>query len=277
MIEPLVRTVQRRVASAHGQVGPLKRLALVPEYTSAAVILTDRHDRIRWTNAAFSQTMGWRYEEVRHGLPAEVLRHPDAELAPLHMLREAVATGQPVRVESLNRKKDGSDIWLDIDLKPLRDRGGELRGFVYLARDITAQVAAQLQVRMQWLSLPVGVVVHGSDGHVLDANHEAERLLGRTRAQLIGQRLLDIGGRFVRSDLVVCQSAELPVERTLQTKQAVSGEVLGLRQGDGTMRWLLVNTQPQLAADGSVSEVLVSWTDITGRFKPQHLRAVGAA
>jgi PAS domain S-box-containing protein len=277
VIEPLVRTVQRRVASARGQVGPLKRLALVPEYTSAAVILTDRHDRIRWVNAAFTQTVGWRYEEVRHGLPAEVLRHPDAELAPLHTLREAVATGRPMRVESLHRKKDGSDIWLDLDVKPLRDRGGELRGFLYLARDISTQVAAQARQRLQWLSLPVGVVVHGPEGHVLDANREAERLLGRTRAQLIGQRLFDIGGRFVRSDLVVCQSSELPAERPLQTRAPVSDEVLGLRQADGSMRWLLVNTQPQLAADGTVSEVLVSWADISGRFKPQHLRAVGAA
>mgnify|MGYP002260475252 CR=1 FL=1 len=42
------------------------------------------------------------------------------------------------------------------------------------------------------------------------------------------------------------------------------GEVLGLRQADGSLRWLLVNTQPQTAADGTVLEVLVSWADVTG-------------
>ncbi|MCW5633006.1 MAG: PAS domain-containing protein [Rubrivivax sp.] len=277
VIEPMVRSVDRRMASARTLAGPLRRLALVPEVTSSLVLITDRHDRIRWSNAAFTQLVGWRYDEVRHGLPAEVLRHPEADAEALRALREAVAQGRPLRQQSLHRRKDGSDLWLDLELKPLRDGTGKVRGYMYLGSDITERVAEQARMRLQWLALPVGVLVHAPDGLVVDANREAERLLGTTRDELVGRRLPDNGWRFVRGDLTLCQSADLPAERTLRERMPLIGEVLGLRQADGGLRWLLVNSQLQIGMGGAVTEVLVSLADITGRFEATRARPVAVA
>jgi PAS domain S-box-containing protein len=277
IIEPMVRSVDRRMTSARTLAGPLRRLALVPEYTSSIVLITDRHDRIRWSNAAFTQVVGWRYDEVRHGLPAEVLRHPEAPPAGVQALRDAVAHGRSLRQESLHRRKDGADLWLDLEMKPLRDGSGKVRGFVYLAADITERVAQQVRMRLQWLALPVGVLVHAPDGVIVDTNREAERLLGCTREDLVGRRLPDAGWRFVRGDLTLCQPADLPAERTLRERMPLIGEVLGLRQGDGTLRWLLVNSQLQIGLGGAVTEVLVSFTDITGRFEATRARPVAVA
>ncbi|MBL8324011.1 MAG: PAS domain-containing protein [Rubrivivax sp.] len=277
VIEPMVRAVDRRMASARTLAGPLRRLALVPEYTSSMVLITDRHDRIRWSNAGFTQMVGWRYDEVRHGLPAEVLRHPEADTAALKALREAVAHGRSLRQESLHRRKDGSDLWLDLELKPLRDGAGKVRGFVYMAADITDRVADQARLRLQWLGLPVGVLVHAPDGVITDTNREAERLLGCTREDLVGRRLPDAGWRFVRGDLTLCQPADLPAERTLRERMPLIAEVIGLRQEDGGLRWLLVNSHLQIGMGGAVSEVLVSFTDITGRFEATRARPVAVA
>jgi PAS domain S-box-containing protein len=277
IIEPMVRSVDRRMTSARTLAGPLRRLALVPEYTSSIVLITDRHDRIRWSNAAFTQVVGWRYDEVRHGLPAEVLRHPEAPPAAVQALRDAVAHGRSLRQESLHRRKDGADLWLDLEMKPLRDGSGKVRGFVYLAADITERVAQQARMRLQWLALPVGVLVHAPDGVIVDTNREAERLLGCTREDLVGRRLPDAGWRFVRGDLTLCQPADLPAERTLRERMPLIGEVLGLRQGDGTLRWLLVNSQLQIGLGGAVTQVLVSFTDITGRFEATRARPVAVA
>jgi PAS domain S-box-containing protein len=277
VIEPMVRSVDRRVAGARTLAGPLRRLALVPEYTSSMVLITDRHDRIRWSNPAFTQMVGWRYDEVRHGLPAEVLRHPEADVASLKALREAVAHGRPLRQESLHRRKDGADLWLDLEVKPLRDSAGKVRGFVYMGVDITERVAEQARVRLQWLALPVGVLVHAPDGVIVDSNREAERLLACTRDELIGRRLPDAGWRFVRGDLTLCQPADLPAERTLRDRIPLIGEVLGLRQEDGGLRWLLVNSQVQIGMGGAISEVLVSFADITGRFEATRARPVAVA
>ena len=277
VIEPMVRSVDRRVASARTLAGPLRRLALVPEYTSSMVLITDRHDRIRWSNAGFTVMVGWRYDEVRHGLPAEVLRHPEADAESLRGLREAVAHGRSLRQQSLHRRKDGTDLWLDLEMKPLRDGGGKVRGFVYMGADITERVAEQARMRLQWLALPVGVLAHSPDGVIVDCNREAERLLGCTREDLVGHRLPDAGWRFVRGDLTLCQPGELPAERTLRERMPLIGEVLGLRQEDGSQRWLLANSQLQIGMGGAVTEVLVSLSDITGRFEATRARPVAVA
>lgn len=277
IIEPMVRSVDRRMTSARTLAGPLRRLALVPEHTSSLVLITDRHDRIRWSNAGFTQMVGWRYDEVRHALPAEVLRHPEADTAALKALREAVAHGRSLRQESLHRRKDGSDLWLDLELKPLRDGTGKVRGFVYMGADITDRAAEQARMRLQWLGLPVGVLVHAPDGVVTDSNREAERLLGRARDDLVGRRLPDIGWRFVRGDMTLCQPADLPAERTLRERMPLAGEVIGLRQEDGGLRWLLVNSHLQIGMGGAVTEVLVSFSDITGRFEATRARPVAVA
>jgi len=277
VIEPMVRSVDRRVTSARTLAGPLRRLALVPEVTSSLVLITDRHDRIRWSNAAFTQIVGWRYDEIRHGLPAEVLRHPEADPASLRELREAVAHALPLRQQSLHRRKDGMDLWLDLEVKPLRDPAGKTRGFIYMATDITARVAEQARTRLQWLALPVGVLVHAADGVITDSNREAERLLGCTREDLVGRRLPDAGWRFVRGDMTLCPPGDLPAERTLRDRVPLQGEVLGLRQPDGGLRWLLVNSQLQIGMGGAVAEVLVSLADVTGRFEANRVRPAAVA
>ena len=162
-------------------------------------------------------------------------------------------------------------------MKPLRDGGGKVKGFVYIGNDITTRVAEQGRARLQWLALPMGVLAHGPDGVIVDANREAERLLGRPREQLIGHRLPDSGWRFVRGDLTLCQPADMPAERTLRDKIPLQGEVLGLREADGSLRWLLVNSQLQLGVGDVVSEVLVSLADITGRFEATRARPVAVA
>ncbi len=277
VIEPMVRSVDRRMASARTLAGPLRRLALVPEYTSSIVLITDRHDRIRWSNPAFTQLVGWRYDEVRHGLPAEVLRHPEADAENLKALREAVAHARPLRQQSLHRRKDGADLWLDLEMKPLRDPSGKARGYIYMATDITERVAEQARTRLQWLALPVGVLVHAPDGVIVDSNREAERLLACTREELVGRRLPDAGWRFVRGDLTLCQPGDLPAERTLRDRIPLIGEVLGLRQADGGLRWLLVNSHLQIGMGGAVTEVLVSLADITGRCEATRARPVAVA
>lgn len=277
VVEPMVRSVERRVEAARTLAGPLRRLARVPENTASLVLITDRHDRIRWCNAGFVQMVGWRYEDVRHALPGEMLRHPEADIEALKAIRAAVAHGQPLRQESLHRRKDGSDLWLDLEVRPLRDSAGKLRGFVYLGVDITDRVVEQARLRLQWLGLPMGVLVHAPDGAVTDSNREAERLLGCARDELVGRRLADTGWRFVRGDLTLCQPADLPAERTLRERMPLIGEVIGLRQEDGGLRWLLVNSHLQIGLGGAVTDVLVSLADITGRFEATRARPVAVA
>ena len=265
VVEPTARAVRRQVRTLETQALDLRRLALVAENTAALVVVSDRDDRIQWVNPAFTQATGWSAKEATGALPADLLHHPQACEKAREALRTAMVDGRGLRTELLCRRRDGSDLWLDIDLRPLADAQGQTIGFVGVSSDITLRVVEQRKLQLLWAALPAGVVVQGVNGEIVDANRAAERLLGLTRAQLLGLEALDPEWTAVRDDGSRCPGAEYPAMRTLRHGQPLGNETLGVRLSDGTLRWLLVNTEPQLDPQGEVTGVISCFTDITER------------
>ncbi len=265
LVEPMVRRLRRRLASMRKEIGQSRRLALVAEHTSALVMITDRQDRIRWVNPGFTRLAGWRLQEVRYAVPTEFLRHPQGDTDLMGTIRDAISTGKGMRIESLFRRQDGSDMWLDIDLRPLRNPAGVLKGFLYVATDISSRVSEQAKMRVLWLALPAGVVLQEAAKGVTDVNHAAEQMLGLTREQLLGQEPVDANWRFVREDRKPYPLQEQPTQRTLRTGKALRNEIVGVHTADGNLRWLTVNTEPQFDANGHVNAVICCYSDVTER------------
>jgi PAS domain S-box-containing protein len=112
----------------------------------------------------------------------------------------------------------------------------------------------------------VGVVLAGSAAEVKDCNQAALDLLGLNRDQLVGRISFDQEWKARREDGSFCSGEEHPISRAIATRQRVRGEVIGVyRPGLRDWVWLLVNAEPRLADDGSVVEVICSFTDITER------------
>jgi diguanylate cyclase (GGDEF)-like protein/PAS domain S-box-containing protein len=206
---------------------------------------------------------GWSAEEAAGKKPAEMLHSPSADPAVLARVREALADGLGVRAEWLCRTRDGRDLWLDVDLRPLHDKQHGLTGFISVSTDATARVQQQAKLQALWAALPAGVVVQSLDGQIVDANLAAERLLGLTLSQMQGRDSLDPRWRAVREDGSPYPGQEHPAMRTLATGQALNNETMGVHLPDGNLRWLLVNTEPQRDQLGQLTGVLVCFSDIT--------------
>jgi PAS domain S-box-containing protein len=120
-----------------------KRLALVAENTSNAVIITDTQGFIEWVNAGFTRITGYALDEVR-GRKQEAFLHgdkTDAEAAA--RMREAIGEGNGFRETMLNYTKEAAPIWLYIECQPLRDAAGTLTGFMAIEQDISRRMAAE--------------------------------------------------------------------------------------------------------------------------------------
>ena len=263
VVEPAARELQSQGRGLHAQAAELRRLALVAEHTSALVLITDRDDRVRWANAAFSEVTGWSLDEATGRCPEELLAHPQADAGVLERVQTAVYQGRGLRGEWLHRTRDGRDLWLDVDLRPLHDEAGELEGHVRVCSDVTARAQQQAKLQTLWAALPAGVVVQGRDGEVVDANRAAEALLGLSLAQLQGVDATDPHWRAVRADGSPYPGHEHPAQRTLATGLALRNETLGIQLPDGALRWLMVNTQPQRDAQDQVTGVVACYSDIT--------------
>jgi PAS domain S-box-containing protein len=274
VVEPTARAVRRHGQRLREQATELQRLALVAEHTTALVLITDPHDRISWVNGAFTRATGWPQDEAQGRHPGELLAHPQADEAVLARVQQAVSEGQGVRQEWLHRARDGHDLWLDIDLRPLHGDDGVLAGFVRVCSDISARVQQQAKLRTLWAALPAGVIVVGAEGEIVEANREAERMLGVPPGHLLGMTLGDAGRRVLRADGSAYPQDELPALRTLASGEALQNETLGVPMADGHTRWLLVNTQPQRDAANQVTGAVVCFSDISeSRALQDRLRA----
>jgi PAS domain S-box-containing protein len=110
----------------------------------------------------------------------------------------------------------------------------------------------------------VGVVIAGPAAEVKDCNQAALDLLGLTRDQLVGKTCFD--PQWKREDASLCSGEEHPISRAIATRQRVRGEVFRVyRPAVPDWVWLLVNAEPRMAEDGSVIEVICTFSDITER------------
>ena len=263
VLEPAARLAQRRAKAGTRQAVELQRLALVAEHTQAIVIITDRDDRIEWVNDAFIHLTGWTLEESVGALPRELLQRGRGAVGEVDPLDEAVAQGQGARLEAPARTRNGSLLWLDVDLRPLRDASGGLTGFVSVSTDITERIRQRQKLTALWSALPVGVVVHDERGHIVEANRAAERLLGLSLAQLQSRDPSDQRWQAVRADGSHSAGEDHPAMRTLRSGQGLPNEILGLEMAPGEVRWLQVHTEPQFNSPGRVSGVVACFSDAT--------------
>ncbi|HEY5906980.1 MAG TPA: PAS domain S-box protein, partial [Vicinamibacteria bacterium] len=114
--------------------------------------------------------------------------------------------------------------------------------------------------------LNVGVLLLGREAEILWSNSAALEMLGLTAPELLGRSVRDPGWDVVREDGSPFGSAEFPAVLALETRRPQRNVVMGVARPGGQERvFLLVNADPQVGRDGSVSQVVVTFSDITER------------
>ena len=125
------------------------------------------------------------------------------------------------------------------------------------------------EVRLERLieSVQVGVVLQSADGKIVFANEAAAALFGMTVKEMEGRTAGDPMWSMIDESGNPIPDSEQPFPITIRTGKPVRGALRGLFPEDpGRTRWVLVNTEPFLdQATSSVSEVVVTFQDITGR------------
>lgn len=114
--------------------------------------------------------------------------------------------------------------------------------------------------------MPVGVVITGPDGEVQVCNQAALDLIGVTEDQLIGTTSFDPAWNTIHEDRSPFLGRDHPIPRAIATRRPVRNIVMGVYHVKARdYVWFLINAEPQLAPDGTVSQVVCCFTDITDR------------
>ncbi len=128
----------------------LRRLALVAERSSNAVLLADADRKVVWVNSAFTAITGFTEQESIGQRLGILLARGSADPAAFAQFSDAVLLGQGLKREIHIRATSGEARWALVDLQPMHDDAGVVSGWVLVATDLT-----DVRAQQQLLSLAV--------------------------------------------------------------------------------------------------------------------------
>ncbi len=139
----------------------------------------------------------------------------------------------------------------------------EQRLAAQLAREEVLQ-ESEKRFRMLLWNMPVGVLLLEPSLEIIFSNQMAMERLGLTQSYVCGQVAFSRDLLMLQKDGTPFTQGGLPMEQAIATKAPVHNVVMGVCcPRSQEPRWLLVNTDPQLTADGSVERLVCTFSDIT--------------
>ncbi len=94
-----------------------------------------------FTNDAFPEMVGYSRDEII-GRNSRFLQGKGTSEIARRDMAIAISRGESVKVDVLNYRRDGSEVWLEVFLGPIYDRQGELQYYCATHTDITERVHA---------------------------------------------------------------------------------------------------------------------------------------
>ncbi|MCB0155272.1 MAG: PAS domain-containing protein [Anaerolineae bacterium] len=132
----------------------LKLLESVIVHARDGVMITEAEPldkpgpRIIYVNEAFCRMSGYAATEVL-GLSPRLLQGEQTDRQTLDKLRQALTAREPVRVELINYRKDGTPFWVELNISPVLADDGQLTHFIAIQRDFTQLKLAETQYKQQ--------------------------------------------------------------------------------------------------------------------------------
>jgi PAS domain S-box-containing protein len=127
------RRTDERLRLLESAVVNAKDAVLIAESESSSAV---SGPRVLYANRAFEQMTGYSAAEITSQTP-RILQGPKSDRAVLDQVRDALKAWQPVQVELVNYRKDGSEFWVELSIVPVTDAAGAFTHWVSMQRDIT--------------------------------------------------------------------------------------------------------------------------------------------
>jgi PAS domain S-box-containing protein len=227
---------------------------------AVAVLSTD--GRIIRVNNEFTRMFGYEGEEVLHR-PIDDLIVPEALVESAREYTDGLRHGGRVEVETVRRRKDGSEVCVSILAVPITAASGEQIANYVIYRDITEQKRAEEQLRESEArfqemadTAPVLIWMTGTDALCNYFNKPWLEFTGRSMDQEVGMGWVE---GVHPDDVQGCFDCFLPA---FHARKPFRMEYR-LRRADGEYRWVIESGIPRYTGAGDFAGYIGSNIDIT--------------
>lgn len=197
--------VMQDITAQHKAQAHARLLETCISHLNEVVIITEAEPfdgpgpRIVFVNDAFKRLTGYSRAEAV-GQSPRILQGINTQRSELDRVRASLEKWQPVRFEILNYAKNGSELWLDIDIVPIANEKGWVTHWVAVERDITARKLAEQALassEQRYAALfnmaPVPMWVYDTATYrYLAVNESACRDYGYSETEFLSMTIFDI-------------------------------------------------------------------------------------
>jgi PAS domain S-box-containing protein len=228
--------------------------AVLAAATEDLIVATDPTGLVTVFNAGAERMLGYRATEVVRRL-TPLAWHDQAEVA-RRAAELAIASGFEVFVHAANHgypdtrewtfiRKDGSRLFAQLTVTPVKDARGEIGGYLGIAHDITARIhaeealrAAESKYRGIVENAVEGIYQSTRDGHVITANRALARLLGYASPDELVRTVTNAA-----TQIYADPEDRAKLVRQLLAQGTAEGFECQVRRKDGRVIWVLQNVR----------------------------------
>ncbi|MDP9491207.1 MAG: PAS domain S-box protein, partial [Actinomycetota bacterium] len=173
-----------------------ERYRMIVETAAEGIWLFDGNNKTTFANAALADMLGWSVGEMVGKSMFEFIDDEDRPLAEAHIARRKTGLTEQFEFRLIHRT--GRSVWTYVSRKPLMEDGNVVGAFAMIS-DITerkrgedAQKASEGQFRAVFEAANDAMLLVDDSRRYVDANPAAEKLLGRSREEILTMRVDDV-------------------------------------------------------------------------------------